>query len=397
LSYIDYSYLQAIANSIYSFSVLYAILYLISFPTIFRNLHMALSIYAFYNNKGGVGKTTLCCNAATLYAQSNPKTQVLVIDMCPQANISQFLLGGGKDGYQINQRLQSLSTRKNIVGFIDWLLKGNSSFRRLNTSYKVKVAPYNNHISNNLYLIAGDSFLESLSLALNYAVINPANTKAWAEYMTAIKRLCENEFDSEHYSNMVVFIDCNPSFSIYTQMALTSSDKLVIPMMADFSSLEGIKGIFMLLFGKYPSAALKQYAEDIITFNKQVSSFNIKLPVIYEFVFNNYTSNLGVAAAFASIRTELINFCYEQFKSFPNLFATCSTNPTCVNEWHEWYVSDIKDFHTSGKVSSSLGIPMFLLPNQSKYIMPDGSDVKLPSSNYEQALEDIHSFVKKLL
>ncbi len=45
---------------------------------------MSISIYAFYNNKGGVGKTTLCSNAATLYAEKDPKTQVLIIDMCSQ-------------------------------------------------------------------------------------------------------------------------------------------------------------------------------------------------------------------------------------------------------------------------------------------------------------------------
>lgn len=102
--------------------------------------------------------------------------------------------------------------------------------------------------------------------------------------MTAIRRLCEYEYSSENYKDMVVFIDCNPSFSIYTQMALVSSDKIVVPMMADFSSLEGIKSLFMLLFGKYPSAALKQYADGIITFNNQVEHFQLKLPVIYEFV-----------------------------------------------------------------------------------------------------------------
>jgi len=357
---------------------------------------VTISIYAFYNNKGGVGKTTLCSNAATLYAENNPKTQVLVIDMCPQANISQFLLGGGKKGYEINQRIQSSSTRKNIVGFIDWLLKGNSNFRKPNTSYKVSVSRYNQYISSNLYLIAGDSFLESLSLALNYAVINPANTKAWPEYMTAIKRLCDYEYDTENYNNMVVFIDCNPSFSIYTQMALVSSDKIVIPMMADYSSLEGIKSLFMLLFGKYPSRALKQYADDIITFNNQVERFGMQLPSIYEFVFNNYTIKDGVAAAFDSIRTELIDFCYTQFKDFPALFASCENTPNSIKEWENYYMSGIKDFHTSGKVSASLGIPMFLLPTQSTYIMPDGSDVRLPIKNYSQALDEIEVFVNKL-
>jgi cellulose biosynthesis protein BcsQ len=357
---------------------------------------MSIEIYAFYNNKGGVGKTTLCSNAATLYAENNPDTQVLVIDMCPQANVSQFLLGGGKKGYLINQRIQSSASRKNIVGFIDWLLKGNSSFKTPNTSYKIQVSIYNENIAENLYLIAGDSFLESLSLALNYAVINPANIKAWAEYMTATRRLCDFEFNKNAYEKMIVFIDCNPSFSIYTQMALVSSDKLVVPMRADFSSVEGIKGIFMLLFGEYPSAALKKYAEDIITFNKQVDRFNLQLPALWEFAFNNYTVNLGVAKAYDSIRTELIDFCYEQYKIFPSLFATINKTINNRDEWEEIFVSDIKDFHTAGKVSSSLGIPLFKLPRRSKYTMPDGSEVEVIKARYEKALENIESFVAKL-
>lgn len=357
---------------------------------------MTISVYAFYNNKGGVGKTTLCSNALTLYAKRNPDTQVLAIDMCPQANISQFLLGGGTIGYENNQKLQSLYTRRNIVGFMDWLLNGGASFRRKPPTYKVEVHPYNKNISRNVYLIAGDSFLESLSLALNYAVINPANTKAWSEYMSAIKKLCEYEYDKDKYKKMVVFIDCNPSFSIYTQMALVSSDKLIIPMMADYSSLEGIKSLFMLLYEKYPSAAVQQYANDVVTFNKQVKSFNLNLPKIYEFVFNNFTIKDGVATAFASIKNDLINFCYHQFKEFPSLFATCNQPPNSIEEWEQYYVSDVKDFHTAGKVSASLGVPMFDLPLKTSYIMPDGEKVKLPIENYRQARDDIMSFVEKL-
>ncbi len=356
---------------------------------------MDIEIYAFYNNKGGVGKTTLCSNAATLYAKDNPDTQILVIDMCPQANISQFLLGGGKQGYFINQRIQSSASRKNIVGFIDWLLKGNSNFKTPNTSYKIQVSNYNKNIEENLYLIAGDSFLESFSLALNYAVINPANMKAWVEYMTAIRRLCEFEFNKDDYRKMVVFIDCNPSFSIYTQMALVSSDKLVVPMMADFSSVEGIKGVFMLLFGKYPSAALKKYAEDVITFNTQIERFNLQLPVLWEFAFNNYTVNLGVAKAYDSLRTELISFCYKQYKTFPSLFASTDKTISSQDEWEATYVSDIKDFHTAGKVSASLGIPLFKLPRRSKYTMPDGSEVEVVKARYETALENIELFATK--
>ncbi|TOH16457.1 ParA family protein [Vibrio parahaemolyticus] len=356
---------------------------------------MSIKIYSFYNNKGGVGKTTLCQNAATLYAEHNRNTQVLVLDLCPQANISQFLLGGGHAGYEQNQRIQSQSSRKNIVGFFDFLLKGNSGFKTIKRSYKLNVSNYNEHVTENLYLIAGDSFLESLSLALNYAVINPANINAWKEYMTAIRRLCFLEFDEHKYKDMVVFIDCNPSFSIYTQMALVSSDNLIIPMMADFSSLEGIKGLLMLLYGKYPSSALKKYAEDIVTFSKQVDNFGLKLPKLYEFVFNNFTVNLGVAKAYDSVRNELIEFCKQQHDEFPELFASLG-DVSDIYSWSNKFVSNIKDFHTAGKVSATLGVPMHRLPRNSTYIMPDGELVKLPSKNYELALEQLEAFAYRI-
>lgn len=360
-----------------------------------------VDIYAFYNNKGGVGKTTLSSNVASIYAKNHPDTQVLVIDMCPQANISQFLLGGGEKGYKTNQRLQSSSTRRNIVGFIDWLLKGNDNFISIpsKNSYKINVSKYNKNISSNLYLIAGDSFLESLTLSLNYAVINPANMSAWKNYMTAIRRLCMEEFNRDtevEYKNMVVFIDCNPSFSIYTQMALVSSDKLIIPMMADYSSIEGIKGIMTLLYDEYPTSALKTYAENIMTFNKQLTNFKLELPVIDRFVFNNYTSNLGIANAFLSVKNELVSFCIEQYKNFPQYFSDKSIKD--IDQWERLYISDVKDFHSAGKVSATLGIPIVELYKQSRYSMPDKTDVIISSSskNYIDSVTAINDLVDSI-
>lgn len=360
-----------------------------------------VEIYAFYNNKGGVGKTTLSSNVASVYAKNYQDTQVLVIDMCPQANISQFLLGGGEKGYKTNQRLQSSSTRRNIVGFIDWLLKGNDNFMSIpsKNSYKINVSKYNKNISSNLYLIAGDSFLESLTLSLNYAVINPANMSAWKNYMTAIRRLCMEEFnrDTEKvYKNMVVFIDCNPSFSIYTQMALVSADKLIIPMMADYSSIEGIKGIMTLLYDEYPTSALKTYAENIMTFNKQLTAFKLKLPVIDRFVFNNYTSNLGIANAFLSVKNDLVSFCIEQYQRFPQYFSDKKLEN--INQWEDAFISDVKDFHSVGKVSSTLGIPIVELYKQSKYFMPDSTEVVISASskNYEDSVKAINKLVNNI-
>jgi cellulose biosynthesis protein BcsQ len=340
--------------------------------------------------------TTSRFNISAKFAEENPRTQVLVIDMCPQANISQYLLGGGEVGYKKNQSLQSQQSRGNVVGFLDWLMDGNSDFKSIKRSFKVNVSTHNKKISNNLYLIAGDSFLESLSLSLNYAVLNPANRFAWPQFMTAIRRLCELEFDSKKYEDMVVFIDCNPSFSIYTQMALVSSDHLIIPMMADYSSLEGLKGIMTLLYGKYPTAASQKYADKFLTFSNQVQSHNLELPTLWEFVFNNFTSNQGVAKAYESLKDELSTFCYEQYIASPELFAQTSDKLGTKQEWEETYLSLIKDFHTSGKVSASLGIPLHRLPEREKYLMPNGDEIVVNKLRYEEARDHIKELVSKI-
>ncbi|MDE1711663.1 ParA family protein (plasmid) [Chromobacterium amazonense] len=355
-----------------------------------------IKIYSMYNNKGGVGKTTLGFNMAAEYAARNEKSQVLVIDLCPQANISQYLLGGGDKGYRNNQSLQQQKSRSNIVGFLDWLMDGNSDFSSIKRSFKVRVSSYNNNISENVFLIAGDSFLESLSLALNYAVLNPANRYAWPQFMTAIRRLCELEFDPAGYEEMVVFVDCNPSFSIYTQMALVSSDYLIIPMMADYSSLEGLKGIMTLLYGKYPSAASQRYADKFITFASQVEQHKLSLPKLYEFVFNNFTANQGVASAYDALKSDLVSFCYSQYVNYPNIFASVSGRIECVDDWEAYFLSLVKDFHTSGKVSASLGIPLFKLPEHASYNMPNGEKVDVNKERYREAREHVSSLVDKI-
>ena len=45
-----------------------------------------------WNNKGGVGKTFLTYILATEFAKKN--VDVVVVDMCPQGNVSEMLLGG---------------------------------------------------------------------------------------------------------------------------------------------------------------------------------------------------------------------------------------------------------------------------------------------------------------
>lgn len=227
--------------------------------------------------------------------------------------------------------------------------------------------------------------------------MNPANVDAWSEYVTAIRRLCNLELQISTYTKAKVFIDCNPSFSIYTQMALVSSDKLIIPMMADFSSLEGIKGILMLLYGKYPSVATQNYARKVITFNRQILNSGLPLPKLFEFPFNNFTSNAGVATAFDAVREDLVTYCYQQYVADPTIFAACVKPPTSAAHWEATFVSKVKDFHTAGKVSASLGIPLYQMPKQQQYTMPNGDVVKVPPGNYALSLSHVQQLTAKII
>ena len=53
-----------------------------------------MKTYTFWNNKGGTGKTSLCFQTVLQYAKQHPEQQILVIDLCPQANLSELMLGG---------------------------------------------------------------------------------------------------------------------------------------------------------------------------------------------------------------------------------------------------------------------------------------------------------------
>lgn len=57
-----------------------------------------------------MGKTFLCFAVASGYALQHPDFKVVVIDMCPQANISEILLGGNGNGGEILQKLNRSTT-----------------------------------------------------------------------------------------------------------------------------------------------------------------------------------------------------------------------------------------------------------------------------------------------
>jgi chromosome partitioning protein len=122
---------------------------------------MAGMKYAIWNNKGGVGKTFVSFVMACEYARQHPDEMVVMVDMCPQANISEIVLGGNGPGAQALQKLlDELPRRRTIGGYLDERIESPHKITGNETDYLIHAHDINEGLDENIYLIAGDPSLE---------------------------------------------------------------------------------------------------------------------------------------------------------------------------------------------------------------------------------------------
>lgn len=207
-----------------------------------------MAIYAIWNNKGGVGKSYLTFQIASEYAKTHPHQKVLVIDLCPQANASSMLLGGIIKGEEYLVAIASKTRRRTIAGYVDERIRSPYVSPKVGSKYFVNVSDYNNEIPRNLFLVVGDESLEIQTSRVSNAT-NPGPTDAWRIVHSWISDLIADIRQSWNVTDSTVFIDCNPSFSVYTELAMSASDRLLIPFSADGSSKRAVRAVLALLYG----------------------------------------------------------------------------------------------------------------------------------------------------
>ena len=160
-----------------------------------------MSIVAVINQKGGVGKTTTVINLAaslSILGQNN-----LIIDLDPQGNAT---TGLGKSNNEEEKNIYNL------------LIKQIS----------LKEAIKNTEVKK-LDVIGSNVNLSGLE-------VETAND---SDRAFVLKKILEEEKEAlSKYDN--IFIDCPPSLSLLTVMALVASDELLVPLQTEFFALEGI-------------------------------------------------------------------------------------------------------------------------------------------------------------
>lgn len=345
--------------------------------------------YAIWNNKGGVGKSYLTFQMSCEYARMHPEKMVLVIDVCPQANASGMLLGGIAQGDQELDRLAAQVPLKTISGYIEDRIRSPYVNPQTGGQYVLQVCTINGEIPSNVYLVAGD---EQLEIQANRVVgaTNPGPQDAWRIVHQWFSDLIVDIVPQN--APVTVFFDCNPSFSIYTEMALSASDRLIVPFTADGSSKRAVRSLLALVYGVPRNQGSQQS-----NYYLKSMQFRITIPRIYAYVGNRLTQHMGPANAFGKIVTEIGSEIFSVWQKNPNSFAIHPNGfpaPRTIHEFKRMFQGEIRDANTASVVSTSLGKPIYNL--KAGLVNIFGKDIKINQTQLDQLKPDIEKFVQTI-
>lgn len=337
-------------------------------------------IYGYWNNKGGTGKTSLCFQSICFYANAHPEERILALDVCPQANLSELLLGGltNSGSYNLLAR-QGEIPRATIGGYFQERLPSPYSAPAFSPAeFITKPYDYNDTIPENIDLVCGDPLLELQSNAIStLANTQIPGTDAWISVVDWLRDFLEPLDDD--YDMM--FIDANPSFSIYTQIALAAVDRLVLPVMADDSSRRAVQNAFSLVYGlKLPSPIYSTYA-----FATRLGQAGRSLPEVHVIAKNRLTQYMGPASAYGAVLKSIDQDVAALLKAHPDKFTFSDLDDGLVN---------IRDFQTTGVVAFARGCPFYELQSGRLDVM--GQRIQVNEPYRVQIVDAIRELVDKL-
>jgi len=188
---------------------------------------MSIPVIAFFNNKGGVGKTSLVYHLSWMYA--NLGRAVLVADLDPQANLTAAFL----DDDRLEELWPDGAHVETIYGCIEPLLRGVGD---------VLDKPHVERIDERFFLLVGDLALARFEDELSHQWPLCLDRKERAfRVISAFWRIIQRS--AAQTRSELILIDLGPNLGAVNRAALVASDYLVIPLAPDLFSLQGLKNL----------------------------------------------------------------------------------------------------------------------------------------------------------
>jgi chromosome partitioning protein len=181
---------------------------------------------AFFNNKGGVGKTTLVYHLAWMFSRRGKR--VVVADLDPQANLTSMFLPEDK----LEDIWSESGPSQSMMLALSPIIRGTGD---------IGPAPVQ-RIRDSLRLIPGD-----LGLALFEAELS----EAWGKCLdgkepafrttSAFYRIIQAA--GKDAKADLILIDVGPNLGAINRAALICADAIVLPLAPDLFSLQGLKNL----------------------------------------------------------------------------------------------------------------------------------------------------------
>jgi cellulose biosynthesis protein BcsQ len=185
-----------------------------------------MDILALFNNKGGVGKTSLAFHLAWMFSDLGQR--VLAADLDPQANLTSAYL----DEVELESWWPDNGTRRTIYASVEPLIRGVGDVG----------APHIHRVNENLALMVGDLALSRFEdhLSAQWPLCLDRQERAF-RVTTAFWRLIRQA--AEAMSAELVLLDVGPNLGAINRAAMIAADHVIIPMSPDLFSLQGLRNL----------------------------------------------------------------------------------------------------------------------------------------------------------
>ena len=181
---------------------------------------------AFFNNKGGVGKTTLVYHLAWMYAEIG--FSVVAADLDPQANLSAVFLSEDR----LEQLWPDGDHPDSVLGAVSPILRGLGDIRE----------PHVEQVAANLGLVVGDLGLSSFEAKLSAAWPGclgrdeAAFRTESAFHRTILDAAAKQNAD-------LALIDVGPNLGAINRAAIIAANFVVFPLAPDLFSLQALRNV----------------------------------------------------------------------------------------------------------------------------------------------------------